>query len=99
MTVSRTKERDEEVVMEEGETEIKGTTWTMERKRDKNFFPLFLTGHTLTHYFIQRIPQSVIKNHLPFMFLSMFRPPTSSSSGRYIQRSTDTKTYVKDIQA
>jgi hypothetical protein len=33
MTVSWTKERDKKVMIEEGET-----AWTMERKRDKNFF-------------------------------------------------------------
>jgi len=52
----------------------KGTTWTMERKREIRIFPLFLTGHLLTQYFIQRIPLAVIKYHLPFMFLSVFQP-------------------------
>jgi len=44
----------------------------MERKREIRIFPLFLMGHLLTQYFIQRIPLAVIKYHLAFMFLSMF---------------------------
>jgi hypothetical protein len=72
MTVGWKKERDEKGMKEEGEREIKvgRGQW---RGSEIRIFPLFLTGHLVTQYFIQRIPEAVIKYHLPFMFLSMFR--------------------------
>ena len=51
MTVSWTKERDEKGMGQEGETEIKirRGQW---RGKEIGIFPLFLTGHLLTQYFI-----------------------------------------------
>ena len=43
------------------------------RGTEISIFPLFLTGHLLTQYFIQRIARAVVKYYRPFMFLSMFQ--------------------------